>query len=224
MNASDRLQHAKQLFDEGDFYDAKIQFRIIKLGYAGAEEAHFYVAECNFELKNYYLAAFEYEKFVKDYPASEYADDAIYKSGLAYLGLSPKSSLDQNYTYSAIDAFQKLKTDFPYSEFREDANTKIADCRAKLAKKKYDTARLYQKLHYWPSAIRYYYIVLTDFYDTKYAEDAAFWACHCYAKTKQFDRAKTDLKRFLSRYPNSKYRKQAEKLAISVNKKLDEKI
>ena len=221
MNASDRLKHAKQLFDEGDFYNAKIQFRIITLnypGFTGAEEAQFYKAECNFELKEYYLAAYEYDRFVKNYPASEYADDALYKTGMAYLGLSPKSSLDQEYTYSAINAFQKLNTDFPYSKFLEDANTKIADCRAKLAKKKYDTAHLYQELHYWPSAIRYYYIVQTDFYDTKYAEDAAFWACHCYVKTKQFDKAKTDLKRFLLRYPNSKYRKRAEKLAVSVNK------
>lgn len=134
---------------EKRYLDAVEKLELFLINYAGssvADSAQFLLAESHFGMKEYIIAASEYEKTVLQYPQSTVAPEAEYKLGLSFYKLSPKYSLDQEYTNKAIGAFQLFIEDYPYSERVKDAQEMISTCRHKLARKEYENGRLYSKM------------------------------------------------------------------------------
>ncbi len=207
--AEDRLAVAKRMFKSKDYQQAQAQFKILTLNYPGArfvDEAQFYLAECHFELKEYIIAADEYKRLVRLYPQSEYLDDAQYKVAMSDFKLSPKSSLDQTHTVSALENFQRFIEDFPNSDLVPDAEKKLLGCRSKLSEKDFSAGELYRKLGDNYAALVYYNSVLEHYYDTKFAHDALYWKGECLYNLKRKDEALQAFNELLAKYPKSKYR------------------
>lgn len=215
LSADERLAYAMKKFENGDYLDARKEFRVIVLNFPGhqiVDKAQFHLAECHFNMKEYILAIAEYQKLVRMLPNSEYVDDAQYKIGYSNYKLSPKYSLDQNYTLKAIEELQKFTEDYPESDHKEKAVGLMLQCREKLAKKDYKNGELYRKIGFYDAAVVYFEGILTTFYDTKYAEDAQFWVAECLRRDRQYDRAIKEYKRHLEKYPESKRNSSINKL------------
>lgn len=213
LPADERFAIAKKMFDKHNYFDAKDQFRIITLSNSGsaiADKAQFYLGECHFNLKEYILSANEYERLIKMYPNSEYIDDAKYKLGLSYYKLSPKYSLDQEYTNKAIKEFQEFLEDYPSSPLFPVVEKKLQEARDKLARKVYEAAEQYRRLGLYRSGVIYYTLVLEKYYDSSYAPQAQYWLGECYRHLNQFDKALDTYKAFLKRYPQHSFAKKAE--------------
>ncbi len=207
LSAEERINYAIKKFDDGDYLDAKTEFRIIVLNFPGhnvVDKAQYYLAECHFKLKEYILAIAEYEKLVRMFPNSSYKDDALYKVGLSNYKLSPKYSLDQTYTLQAIEKLQHFMEEFPDGDYKDEANDIMTRCREKLAKKEYKNGELYRKLTYYDAAILYYESVVNNYYDTSWAKEAQYWLAVCLKKEGEYDRALAEYKRYLSKYPKGK--------------------
>ena len=160
---TERMQLADQYFAKKRYLDARDQYRIITLSYSGsrlADKAQFFLAECHFYTKEYILAASEYERLMKMYPNSEYVDDAKYKLGYSYFKLSPKYSLDQEYTQKAIREFQEFLEEYRTSPLTPTVEKQLAECRNKLAHKVFSAADMYFKLRYWEAPTIYFNLVL----------------------------------------------------------------
>jgi outer membrane protein assembly factor BamD len=69
--------------------------------------------------------------------------EAQYKLALSYYELSPRAPLDQQYTRKAIDEFQSFVEYYPNNPLVKDAAEKIRELNTRLAKKQYETAKLY---------------------------------------------------------------------------------
>jgi len=227
ISAEERLETAIKWFDDGHYLDAKTQFRVITLSHPGSrivDKAQFYYAECHFYLKEYILAAAEYERLIKVFPNSEYIDDAQYKVGLCYFKLSPKYSLEQEYTNKAISQFQQFLEDYPNSNLRSEVEAKMLECRMQLARKKYSAAELYRKIGYLKSAIIYYNLVLDSYYDTTFAPKAQFWMADCHRRRGEIDEAKQGFETFMAKYPQHELADRANSRLEEINNKLgDEK-
>jgi len=221
----ERMNIAIKMFEKRDYYDAKSQFRIITLSYSGntlANKAQFYLAECHFFLKEYIIAASEYERLIKVYPNSEYVDDAKYKLGLSYYELSPKPSLDQEYTIKAIKEFQEFLEDYYFSPLVTQVETKLQEARNKLAKKTFDAAEQYRKMGFYNAAIIYFSKVLENYYDSEYAPYAQFWLGECYRKLNNLTDAQDAFNMFIKKYPKhelmTKVRKKLETIVFEMDK------
>lgn len=215
MTTEERLAHAEKLFADGDYLDAQTQLRIIILNAPGStlvDRAQFLLAECHFKIKEYLLAAAEYEKLVRLYTRSEYLDDAQYKVGLSYFELSPKSDLDQKYTLLAISEFQKFLEDYPDSQLISEVAPKLDAARLKLARKEYNTATLYRRMAYFESAVISYNTVLSTYYDTEFAEPSLYYKADCLFKMQKLAEAATSLRVLLDKYPKTEFRSRAEEL------------
>lgn len=215
MTTEERLAHAEKLFADGDYLEAQTQLRIIILnapGSAVVDRAQFLLAECHFKVKEYLLAAAEYEKLVRLYTRSEYLDDAQFKVGLSYYELSPKSDLDQKYTLMAINEFQKFLEDYPTSSLVSEVTPKLDAAREKLAKKEYNTATLYRRMSYNESAVISYDAVLSTYYDTRFAEQSYYYKAECLIKMQKLTEAATSLRLLLDKYPKTDLRVRAEEL------------
>lgn len=223
MGVEDRFAHAKKLFDDGDYLTAINEFTVITLQYQGsavAPDAQFYLGECRFKREEFLLAAFEYSVVKRNYPANPRVADASYKTAMCYYNLSPKSSLDQQYTRRAIDEFQSFVEYYPANPNAADADVKIRELTTRLAKKQYDTARLYSTMQYYRSALFYYDDVIEKYHDTEYAPLSLIAKVELLMSRNKYSEAAAEASRFLEKYPNSVLRGRMESLKKEIDREL----
>ncbi len=223
VSAEDRFAKAKALFDNGDYLEAINEFNIITLQYQGstvAADAQFFLAECRYTRGEYLLASYEYQTLRRNNPTSPRAEEAMFKLGLCYYMLSPVSRLDQQYTKRAIDELQAFVDYYPQSSLVADASAKIQDLNTRLAKKEYDSARLYATMEYYKAAIFYYDNVIEKFHDTEYAPLAYLEKTELLMVRKKFRDAKAQITKFIEKHPNSVLRARADKLNEQIDSEL----
>ena len=223
LSAEDRFEIGKTKFDDEDYLEAINEFEIIKIQFPGsavADDAQYYLAECRSKKEEYLLAAVEYQELKNNMPASPLVPMAQYKIGLCYYTLSPKSSLDQQYTRRAIDEFQAFIEYYPKDEMVTDASAKIKELNERLAKKLYDSAELYVKLEYYKAATIYYNSIIEKYHDTKYGELAYIGKAKSFISRNKFGDAKKEIDKFMEKYPNSGLIKEAETLQREIDERL----
>lgn len=137
-----------------------------------AAEAQYYYAECIFQQKLYVEAQLEFERLLRRWPGTEHRDVARYRIVQSLVAQSPNFYYDQQATLDAIEELQAFIDDFPDSDQREEAEQSIGELRHKIAKKFYETARLYLKWDQSPAARIYLEMILSQYYDTPYADNA----------------------------------------------------
>jgi outer membrane protein assembly factor BamD len=223
LTPEQRYAKAKALFDDRDYLEAINEFTVITLQYQGsayAADAQYFIAESRFERAEYLLAAFEYSVVKRNYPASARVADAAYKSALSYYMLSPKSSLDQQYTKKAIDEFQSFAEYYPTHSLAAEAAQKIKELTNRLAKKQYETARLYATMEYYKAATLSYDVIIEKYHDTEYAPLAVIEKAELLFSRKRYTEARTEVHSFLSKFPNSVLRARAEALNLKIDERL----
>jgi outer membrane protein assembly factor BamD len=210
---------AKRHFDRGDYVDAIEDFSLIKLKFPGtsvSDKAQFYLAESYFGQKEYLLSAYEYEMMLKNYPLSTLIPQTRYKLGLSYYHLSPKYSLDQEFTRYAINELQAFLELFPEDKNVNDAEAKLKELENKLAYKDFHTAELYMKLDNYRSAAIYFNNVYEQFIESEWADDAMIGHADALINMKKYTDAEKVLERFYKLFPNSKLKPKADKLKYSI--------
>ena len=80
-------------------------------------EAHFYLGECQYAEQRYLEAAGEYQKVVRDYPASRLSPSAYLKMGRSYMELEERSLAEK--------AFRTLIDKHPTSEEAKQAEAAL---------------------------------------------------------------------------------------------------
>jgi outer membrane protein assembly factor BamD len=220
LTVEERFAHAKELFDRGSYLDASNEFTVITLQYQGstsAADAQYYLGECRLQREEYLLAAFEYMVVKRNYPASPRVPDALYKLAFAYYKLSPKSSLDQQYTKRALDEFQSFVEYYPSHPMAVDAEARIKELNTRMAKKTYETARLYSIMEYYRAALFYYDDVIEKYHDTEYAPLAYLDKVDLLISRNRYKDASVEVNRFLERFPDSVLRSRMEKFKKEID-------
>ena len=210
---------AKRKFDKGDYTDAIEDFSFIKLRFPGtaiSEKTQFYLAYSYYRQKEYILAAYEFDKFLRSYPRSEMYPDAMYMLGLAYYELSPAYPVDQEYTYLALEQFQRFIESYPEHRSSADAEKKITELRNKIAYKDYKTAEIYLKNDNYRAASIYFRNVYDNYIESEWADDAMIGEAEAYISAKKYSEAESVLEKFLKLFPNSQLKPKAQKLLSDI--------
>lgn len=198
--------NALKLFNDKDYREAMQLFDIILLQYPAskyADDAQFYISEINFFDEKYILAAFNYQKLIRNYPASDYVKIAFYKAALCNYYLSPSYDRDQRYTYEAIKSFQEFQMLYPSDSLSFEAEKKIMELRNKLANREFFTAELYRKIDSPISSIIYYDEVIKKYSDTKFYEPAFFGKIQTLFEIGKYEQLKSIIQLYKSQFPNS---------------------
>lgn len=206
-------RYAKDQFNDEDYYNAVNSFTVIVLRYAGsvyADSAQYYLATSHFKMDEFIIAAEEYKKLISDMYQSKLIPLAQLMLAESYYQMSPRSELDQEYTYKAIKEFQTFLEDYPTHEKREAAEKKIFELRERLARKHWQNAELYRKMHKYQSSIIYYDIVLNSYYDSDFAEQAQYGKALVYMEMKDIQKAKEEFLIFKDRFPDSQISDKVE--------------
>ncbi|MBC8192041.1 MAG: outer membrane protein assembly factor BamD [Candidatus Marinimicrobia bacterium] len=168
-NIADSYQRGLDYFEKNNYIKAEEVFTFIIYndpGGAYADDAQFQLAETYFERDEYLLAISEYDRLIRRMKNSPFVEDAFWKKTEAYCELSPDYRLDRDMTDKALRSLYDFVDIYPTSKYSEEAQTRILEMREKLARKLLESAKLYDTLREYESAIYYYDNVINDYSDT----------------------------------------------------------
>ncbi len=138
------------------------------------EKLMFIYANTYYNLEDYYLSGYQFERFTQAYPQSDSTEVASFKAAKSFYQLSPRFSLDQKDTYKALEKLQEFINVYPNSDKRLEANELVAELRGKLEKKEYETAKQYLHVEDYKAAISAFDNFITDNPGSNYRKDAFY--------------------------------------------------
>lgn len=165
-NSKKKYRQALRLFDQ-----LVPQFR----GKPQGQKLTFLYADTYYELGDYYLASYQFERFAQSYPGSDKAEEASFKKAKSYYELSPRYFLDQTDTDKAILELQSYLNAYPDGAYVEEANAMATELREKLETKVYEIAKQYHHTEDYKAAIVAFDNFVGDYPGTPLREAALYY-------------------------------------------------
>lgn len=178
-----KFKLGSDLYDAGKFSKANKLFAQIAPQYRGkpqAEKLMYMYSNSFYQMKDYYMAGYQFERFEGQYPKSEKAEEALFMSAKSFSKLSPVYSKEQKETITAIEKLQLFINKYPDSEYLSEANAIIQELDYKLEKKAFELAKLYNKIANFESedyeaSIKAFDNFLLDYPGSSFREEAMFY-------------------------------------------------
>lgn len=230
---------AEKFYEEGDYKRANRLFEQIAPKYVGkpqGERVMFFFANSYYFTKQFSLAGYQFERFVKSYPRSDKAGEAEFLGAKSYYMMSPTYSLDQTNTDKALLKLQNFINTHPESEFMVEANIMAKELTTKKERKAYEIAKQFTKLgnsytlDFSISAIAALDNFLVDYPGSVYQEDAMYQKIVAATnlalnstenkKLERLENAKAAYSSLLKDFPETKYREDADDLLAKVESEL----
>ena len=237
LNSDDtptKYKEAEVYYNNGEYRKANSLLEQILPKYRGKPQAQrviFFFADSYFQTKSYYLAAYQYENFVKTFPKSDRVQEATFKAAKSYYYQSPRFSLDQEDTYTAIEKLQVFLNLYPDSEFAEEANQMIGELQEKLEKKDFEIAKQYYTIRDYKAAIKANENFISTYPGTKFREEALYTkfissyeiAVNSISNKKQerFKELVQQYNTIIRYYPESLFLEDLDRKMLKVNKDLE---
>lgn len=229
-----KYETAIDLYEKGNFNKALQFFDILRAVHRGTPEGElitYYTANCYFQLKDYNIASYYYKQYTQLYPRGEHVKEAAFTSAYCNYLDSPRSSLDQTSTYTALKELQNYIDLYPNDSKVEEATKLMDDLRDKLEVKDYNIAKLYYNMDSYQAAITSFENLLDDYPDTDYQEDILYYITKAYyqyaeksiytKKKERYEKTVEAYNNLLQIYPESKYLKEVENISDDARKQLN---
>ena len=228
---SKKFEMGTALFEEGKWNKANRLFAQIVPQYRGkpqAEKLMYMYSMSFYNMEDFYVAAYQFERFETSYPNSEKVEEAAFLGAKSAYMLSPKYSKEQKETIQAIERLQLFINKYPESEFLSEANQMVKELDIKLERKAFEIAKQYNLVTDYPASIKSCENFILDFPGSIYREatfyvrfDSAYKLAVNSVQQKKEARVKDAIKYFEAykkAYPNA----ENMPLAIEMNNELIE--
>ena len=243
-----KFKLGEELYNAGKFAKANRLFAQIVPNYRGkpqAEKLMYLYSNSFYQMKDYYVAGYQFERFASSYPSSEKLEEAAFLSAKSYYMLSPVYSKDQTETKNAIEKLQEFINLFPSSQYLEEANKLIQELDFKLEKKAFEIAKQYKEIapgytKDFNAAIKSFDNFLFDYPGSSLREDAMFYKLEAmyqqainsveykntiqeglvYLKKDRLENAKEYSNTFKKTFTNSKYIETVNEMSGTIEEEL----
>ena len=230
-----KLEVTKKYYDRQDYVRAYPLFEELLNLYRGttkSQEVYYYYAMTHYGMEDYILAAYHFKNFKNTFPQSEKAEECAYLAAYCYYLDSPRYSLDQSSTNKAINEMQLFINQHPGSNRVDTATVYIDKLRDKLERKSFEIGKQYLKIGDYKSAIFALENTLNDYPDTEFREEALYLQLRANyllavnsvdnKKEERYENATRACDTFIRWYPESDWRKDADKLKERIESDLIE--
>jgi outer membrane protein assembly factor BamD len=192
----EKYEKATKLFQKEKDNDAQEKLRDITVscaGYEYVEEAQYMLAESHFRTEQWMEAETEFGILVENYERTPRMEEARWKIARSAFHQSPSWDRDPGLTETAIKRYKAYLLDFPAAPHLDSAKTDLQTLQDKMAKRRYQTARLYLRMDEPLAATMYYNLLFREFPESKDVPQARLDVARAYAQLDQFDRARETL-------------------------------
>lgn len=226
-----KLKKAKAYYENKEYSRSSQLYQELVNIYRGtskADQVYYYLAKSFYGQRDYVLANHYFRQMLKEFPRSEYNEEAQFLIGYCYYLDSPSVRLDQKTTHDAIDALQLFINMFPTSTRMAEANKLIDELREKLVYKSYLSGKLYYDLADYRAAVISLTNSLKEYPDSKYREELMYYLLKAKyllgensieeKKRERLNNALDEYFTFTDEFPESKYRKEADRYFVNTKK------
>ncbi|MGH1384724.1 outer membrane protein assembly factor BamD [Kordia sp.] len=228
-----KYELAERYYKEKKFKKSSRLFEQIVPKFRGkpqGERVTFLYGRTLFEIEQYIVSGYQFERFVRSYPKSDSIQAASFYEAKSYYMQSPRYSIDQRETVTAINKLQGFINNYPDSEYLDSANEMVEELTTKIEKKAYEIAKQYNTISDYKASIKATENFLSDFPGTSFREDAMFLRLDAMYNLagksfkelmeSRFNEAASAYKSLIKFYPESKYKEEADKIMASITEEL----
>lgn len=160
-------------------------------------------ARAHMERGEYLSAAADFERFIQLYPGHGMVPDAAIGICRAYYRASLHPQRDQTNTRRARDACAETALDFQGLSIAEEADSLRREMHDRLAQRRYEEGRFYQRRSLYNSAILIFESVVSEFDDTDWGPRALVGLYRSYRSLGWDDEAEEALEQLMDDHPDS---------------------
>jgi len=173
-----KYKAAEEYYNNGEYRRANRLLEQLVPSYRGkpqAERLVYFFADSYFQTKNYYLASYQFESFIKSFPKSQKLEEASFLAAKSHYMMSPSYSLDQKETNTAIEKLQIFMNNYPNSKFSDECNQLISELQIKIEKKEFEVAKQYYTIYDYNASIEAVDNFIAEFVGSKFREEALYY-------------------------------------------------
>ena len=188
----DKFAEAKKDFDHKNDAEAQTKLRDLTVNCAGydvVEEAQWLLGESHYRTEQWLEAETEYGILVQNFERSKHVEEARWRICRAAWNQAPPWDRDPSLTQKAIDREQAYLADYPAGRWADSSRKDLDDLVGRMAERRFETARLYQKMDEPLAATVYYKLLLKEHPGSDKVGPARLGLAHAYTDLEQFDRA-----------------------------------
>lgn len=229
---------AQKYYDEEDYRRSLRLFEQIAPKYVGkpqGERVMFFLADNYFKRKDFNMAGYQFERFIKSYPKSDKVPEAAFSGAKSYFELSPRYSLDQTDTDKALAKLQAFINTYPDSEYFNEANAMAKQLTTKQERKAFEIGKQFNKLGEFnydvlKSAVASLDNFVVDYPGSVYREEALYLKLEATMqialnsfeslKKERFEKAKEAYEALFKQFPETKFAKKADNILEKIEKEL----
>ncbi len=198
------------------------------------ELAYYRIAKSYFESEDYYMSGYYFGAFIQRFPFSAKTEESYFYMALSNVKNSPQFMLDQTETMQAITSVQSFIDRYPGSKLVDTCNVIIDQLRFKIERKDYEQVKLYARTDNFRSAVTAAEIFLENYSRSKFCEEVNYILVkNSYLlainsipakKMERLEQTTERINNFAILYKNSKYLKELDALASTVEKEKNKNI
>jgi outer membrane protein assembly factor BamD len=232
-DAGVKFDMSSKLYEAGKYSKAIRIFEQIAPTYRGkpdAEKLYYSFAMSYYNTAQYYLAGYQFESFVSNYPKSEKLEESAFMGAKCSSMLSPTYSLDQTDTVKAIDKLQAFIDNYPSSPKIPEANQILKLLNEKMEKKVFENAKGYNIIMDYKAALIAFDSFIADYPGTPFKEDALFYKYDSAYQLainsvpskmeERLNTAKLAYSNLIKFKPETKYNQKASQMLAQIDNKL----
>jgi outer membrane protein assembly factor BamD len=218
-----KLRMAEQYFVKKKYVQAQQLYEDIMPYYKTGkefEDIYYKYAYCAYYLSDYQSSENLFKSYLEIFPNSLKAEEVDYMRAYSFYKQSPKPELDQTNTFRAMGMMQTFINTHPGSLRNKEATEIIDICRKKLEIKDYKSAQLYYDLGQFRAAGVSFTALINSYPESLKADEYKLMIIKSYyrfaelsieeKKAERFEQVITECNEFTDRFPESKFKKEAE--------------
>ncbi|MDR2449051.1 MAG: outer membrane protein assembly factor BamD [Prevotellaceae bacterium] len=224
-DADQKYKAAMDYYNKKKYNKAISLFDNITLYYRGTprdDSVNFYLAKSYFLDKDPYSAAHYFNTFRQTFPRSQFTEEATFLRCICLYETTYRPSLDPKPTTQALAAINEFNYLYAASEWKKELQPLYDELSSRMDEKNFSAAKLYYTIENYKAAFTALKTVLKDNPENRYREDILYLvmsSSYMIAKnsvsSKQKDRYQTVVDEYynvISEYPNTKYRKEVDRM------------
>ncbi len=219
-------KEATEKLEINDTYNAALKFLEAELLFPQSNWApkSALMASYSYYLQNYYSEALSnLNRYLKTYPKDKNIVYAHYLIGICYYEMIEDEKRDIDPLLNAKNKFEFVINNYPNTDFALDAKFKLDLINDILASKEMYLGRHYQKKNKWIAAINRYKIVIVDYDETIFVEEALHRLVEINYKIGLMEESKKYAKILGYNYMSSEWYKKSYKVFNKNYVELDQK-
>ncbi len=241
----EKFTAAMAYYNTEDYYKAGELFENISptaLGRPQMEEIKFYYAYTQYRQKAYMMSRYYFQEFTEMFPRSEKTEEAAFRAAESRYYQSPRYNLEQTNSHKAINDLQGFLLKYPFSKFKDQATAIVLEMEGKIENKAFVAAKQYLKIREYKAAVVALENFKLDYPASKSKEEVIFLKIEAQyelaiisynqiekdgeiieLKKDRLTKVKLFYHEFIDAYPNSVFKKDAERMYNSASAQLQVK-